>query len=224
MPGELANILAGRVANLFNLRGPNFITDAACASAMAAAGSRARGAGGAATSTRCSPAASTATWGPGLREVLQDRRAVGDRHPAVRRRGRRVRDGRGGGRVPAQAAGRRRARRRPDLRGDPRRRPAPRDGRGKGITAPNPIGQRLAMERAWRERRGSRPPPRRSSRATAPRPGSATWSRWRAWRGLRRRRRAARLDPPRLGEVEHRPPQGGGRRGRPVEDGLRPAR
>ena len=29
MPGELANIIAGRVANLFNLRGPNFTTDAA---------------------------------------------------------------------------------------------------------------------------------------------------------------------------------------------------
>jgi acyl transferase domain-containing protein len=36
MPGELGNCIAGRVANLFNLRGPNFIVDAACASAMAA--------------------------------------------------------------------------------------------------------------------------------------------------------------------------------------------
>jgi acyl transferase domain-containing protein len=33
MPGELPNIVAGRVANVLNLRGPNFITDAACASA-----------------------------------------------------------------------------------------------------------------------------------------------------------------------------------------------
>ena len=24
------------------------------------------------------------------------------------------------------------------------------DGKGKGITAPNPVGQRLAVERAWR--------------------------------------------------------------------------
>ena len=32
MPGELANCIAGRVANLFNFRGPNFTTDAACAS------------------------------------------------------------------------------------------------------------------------------------------------------------------------------------------------
>src|SRR5664280_818649 len=34
MPGELANIIAGRVANLFNFRGPNFTTDAACASVV----------------------------------------------------------------------------------------------------------------------------------------------------------------------------------------------
>ena len=36
MPGELANIVSGRVANILNLRGPNFITDAACASSFAA--------------------------------------------------------------------------------------------------------------------------------------------------------------------------------------------
>src|SRR6266545_2013258 len=43
MPGELANILAGRVANLFNLRGPNFTTDAACASGLAATSAAVRG-------------------------------------------------------------------------------------------------------------------------------------------------------------------------------------
>src|SRR5512146_2158462 len=36
MPGELANIAAGRIAALWDFRGPNFVTDAACASAMAA--------------------------------------------------------------------------------------------------------------------------------------------------------------------------------------------
>ena len=30
------------------------------------------------------------------------------------------------------------------------------DGKGKGITAPNPVGQRLSVERAWDER-GPRP-------------------------------------------------------------------
>ena len=36
MPGELSNIIAGRVANVFNFTGPNFVTDAACASSLAA--------------------------------------------------------------------------------------------------------------------------------------------------------------------------------------------
>ena len=36
MPGELANVVAGRVANLLDLQGPNYTTDAACASAIAA--------------------------------------------------------------------------------------------------------------------------------------------------------------------------------------------
>ncbi|MCA9553176.1 MAG: GAF domain-containing protein, partial [Myxococcales bacterium] len=36
MPGELANIIAGRIAAIFDFHGPNFVTDAACASAMAA--------------------------------------------------------------------------------------------------------------------------------------------------------------------------------------------
>lgn len=31
MPGELSNCMAGRVANLFNLKGPNYFCDAACA-------------------------------------------------------------------------------------------------------------------------------------------------------------------------------------------------
>jgi acyl transferase domain-containing protein/NAD(P)-dependent dehydrogenase (short-subunit alcohol dehydrogenase family)/acyl carrier protein len=36
MPGELTNITSGRVAAVLNLRGPNFTTDAACASSLAA--------------------------------------------------------------------------------------------------------------------------------------------------------------------------------------------
>jgi len=36
MPGELANVVAGRVANLLDLQGPNHAMDAACASSMAA--------------------------------------------------------------------------------------------------------------------------------------------------------------------------------------------
>ncbi|MBE0684725.1 MAG: beta-ketoacyl synthase, partial [Anaerolineaceae bacterium] len=36
MSGELSNIIAGRIANVFNFSGPNFVTDAACASSLAA--------------------------------------------------------------------------------------------------------------------------------------------------------------------------------------------
>ena len=36
VPHEPADIVSGRVANILNLRGPNFITDAACASSFAA--------------------------------------------------------------------------------------------------------------------------------------------------------------------------------------------
>ena len=35
MPGELANVVAGRVSNLLDLQGPNFAMDAACASSLA---------------------------------------------------------------------------------------------------------------------------------------------------------------------------------------------
>jgi acyl transferase domain-containing protein len=43
MPGELGNCVAGRVASLFNLRGPNFVVDAACASTLAALATSAEG-------------------------------------------------------------------------------------------------------------------------------------------------------------------------------------
>ena len=45
MPGELGNCLAGRIANVFNLRGASFVCDAACASAMAAMDASIAGAG-----------------------------------------------------------------------------------------------------------------------------------------------------------------------------------
>ncbi len=36
MPGELPNVIAGRIANVFDLSGPNFVCDAACAASLAA--------------------------------------------------------------------------------------------------------------------------------------------------------------------------------------------
>jgi hypothetical protein len=55
------------------------------------------------------------------------------------------------------------------------------DDRGKGITAPNPVGQKLAVQRAWAI---AGVPPRRCPwwRATAHPPGWQRWSSTTAWR------------------------------------------
>ena len=148
MPGELSNCLAGRVANLFNLRGPNFIVDAACASAMAAMDASIEGlverqfdsvvtggvdrnmgvnsfikfcAIGALSGTGTRPYADGAdgfVMGEGAALFLLKRLADAERD---------------GDRIYAVVRG---------MAGAS-------DGKGKGITAPNPIGQKLAIERAW---------------------------------------------------------------------------
>jgi len=148
MPGELANIIAGRVANLFNFHGPNYVCDAACASAMAALSAAVEGldegdydavlSGGidanmsAATFIKfCKIGALSATgtrpygdgadgfvMGEGAAVFLLKRLADAERD---------------GDRVYAVIRG---------VAGAS-------DGRGKGITAPNPVGQKLAVERAW---------------------------------------------------------------------------
>ncbi len=148
MPGELANVIAGRVANLFNFRGPNFVADAACASAMAAmsnatsalvagdvdaciSGGIDRNMGiwafvkfckiGALSATGTRPYAEGAdgfVMGEGAGVFLLKRLADAERD---------------GDQIYAVVRA---------LAGSS-------DGRGKGITAPNPIGQRLAVERAW---------------------------------------------------------------------------
>src|SRR6266508_2163960 len=148
MPGELANILAGRIANLFNFRGPSFTTDAACASGLAALSAATQGlAGGhydavitggidrnmsvagfvkfckigalSATGTRPFDAGADGfVMGEGATLFVLKRLADAERD---------------GDRIYAVLLG---------VAGSS-------DGRGKGITAPNPVGQRLAVERAW---------------------------------------------------------------------------
>src|SRR5664280_1100928 len=148
MPGELANIIAGRVANLFNLRGPNFTTDAACASGLAAINSAMfglanhefdvavtggvdRNMGIAAFVKFCKIGALSATgtrpfdagadgfvMGEGASIFIMKRLADAERN---------------GDTIYAVVRG---------LGGSS-------DGKGKGITAPNPIGQKLSIERAW---------------------------------------------------------------------------
>jgi acyl transferase domain-containing protein len=150
LPGELGNILAGRVANLFNFRGPTFTVDAACASSLAAinaalaalaggdvdavvTGGVDRNMGvnffvkfakiGALSATGTRPYAEGAdgfVMGEGASVFLLKRLADAERD---------------GDRIYAVIRGAGGAS----------------DGRGKGITAPNPAGQRLAIERAWRQ-------------------------------------------------------------------------
>ena len=150
MPGELGNCIAGRVANLFNLRGPNFTVDAACASALAAMDAAVDGPARRTSSTSRSPAASTATWA--LARFVKfceigALSATGTRPYA---------DG-ADGFVMGEGAALFVLKRLADAERDGDRIYAvvrgvggASDGKGKGITAPNPVGQRLAVERAWR--------------------------------------------------------------------------
>src|ERR1022692_3934477 len=152
MPGELASILAGRIANLFNFHGPSFTTDAACASALAAVSAAAEGlvdgqfdaavVGGvdrnmnvAAFVKFCKIGALSATgtrpFDAGADGIVM---AEGAALFVLKRLADAERDG---DRIYAVLLG---------IAGSS-------DGRGKGITAPNPVGQRLAVERAWRNAR-----------------------------------------------------------------------
>jgi acyl transferase domain-containing protein/NAD(P)-dependent dehydrogenase (short-subunit alcohol dehydrogenase family) len=149
MPGELSNCIAGRIANIFNFHGPNYVCDAACASAMAAISSAVEGLiqnhydfvvtggidrnMGASTFVKfCKIGALSATgtrpyaegadgfvMGEGAAIFLLKRLADAERD---------------GDKIYAVLRG---------MGGSS-------DGKGKGITAPNPIGQKLAIERAWK--------------------------------------------------------------------------
>ncbi|MDJ0953921.1 MAG: SDR family NAD(P)-dependent oxidoreductase [Acidimicrobiia bacterium] len=149
MPGELGNIIAGRVANLYDFHGPNFVVDAACASALAAIDAAIEGleqgdydsvlTGGvdsnmgvpsfikfckigalSATGTRpYHDGADGFVMGEGAAVFLLKRLADAERD---------------GDHIYAVIRG---------LGGSS-------DGKGKGITAPNPVGQEFAVARAWR--------------------------------------------------------------------------
>jgi acyl transferase domain-containing protein/acyl carrier protein len=148
MPGELANCMAGRVANLFNLNGPNYICDAACASALAAIDASVEGLienefdavltggidrnMGASTYVKfCKIGALSAT---GTRPYADGADGFVMGEGAAMFVLKRLEDAeRNGDRIYAVLRG---------VGGAS-------DGRGKGITAPNPTGQRLALRRAW---------------------------------------------------------------------------
>ena len=148
MPGELANVMAGRIATLFNFRGPNFTTDAACASGLAAMSVAVEGLvdhrfdaaitggidhnmGVGAFVKFCKIGALSAT-GTRPFDAGADGFVMGEGAALFVLK--RLEDAeRDGDRVYAVILG---------IGGSS-------DGRGKGITAPNPVGQRLAVQRAW---------------------------------------------------------------------------
>src|SRR5271165_1596436 len=148
MPGELSNCIAGRIANVFNLRGPNYVVDAACASAMAAMSSAAEGlvandfdvaiSGGidrnmgASTFVKFSKIGALSATGTRPYAEGADGFVMGE--GAVIFVLKRLADAeRDGDKIYAVLRG---------IGGAS-------DGKGKGITAPNPVGQKLAIERAW---------------------------------------------------------------------------
>jgi acyl transferase domain-containing protein len=148
MPGELSNVMAGRIANLFNFRGPNFTADAACASGLAAmsaaveglidhrfdaviTGGVDRNMGVAGFVKFCKIGALSAT-GTRPFDAGADGFVMGEGAALFVLK--RLEDAeRDGDRIYAVILG---------IAGSS-------DGKGKGITAPNPIGQQLAVKRAW---------------------------------------------------------------------------
>ncbi|MDJ0748980.1 MAG: beta-ketoacyl synthase N-terminal-like domain-containing protein, partial [Woeseiaceae bacterium] len=148
MPGELANVMAGRIANLFNFHGPNYVVDAACASAMAAISAAIEGLEeydydavitggidrnmGASTFVKfCKIGALSAT---GTRPYADGADGFVMGEGAALFLLKRLEDAeRDGDHIYAVLRG---------MGGSS-------DGKGKGITAPNPVGQKLAVQRAW---------------------------------------------------------------------------
>ena len=148
MPGELSNCIAGRIANIFNFHGPNYVVDAACASAMAAMSSAVEGlvehdfdvaiSGGidrnmgASTYIKFSKIGALSATGTRPYAEGADGFVMGE--GAVIFVLKRLADAeRDQDKIYAVLRG---------MGGSS-------DGKGKGITAPNPIGQKFAIERAW---------------------------------------------------------------------------
>src|SRR5664279_5683079 len=148
MPGELTNIVAGRVAAVYNLRGPNFTTDAACASALAGVQ--------AATDSLVDHHYNVALTGGMDRNMGATTFVKFSKIGALSPDGSRPYSAGANGFVMGEGGAFFICKRLEDAEkaGDKiyaviRGVGGASDGKGKGITAPNPIGQRLAIQRAW---------------------------------------------------------------------------
>ena len=148
MPGELSNVIAGRVANTFNLNGTNFTVDAACAASLGAIAQAVNG-----LRFRQFDMAVTG----GVDQMMAAPAYVKfSKIGALSAGGSRPFDAKADGFVMGEGCGVIVMKRLSDalsagdriyclLRGIG----ASSDGRGKGITAPNPKGQKLAIERSF---------------------------------------------------------------------------
>jgi len=149
MPGELPNIIAGRIANVFNLTGKSMTTDAACASSLAAIDTAING-----LLVKCYD---TVLVG-GVDSSMDPQTYIKFcKIGALSEDGTYPFDARANGFVMGEGAGFMVLRRLEDAIKDKNKIYAiisgyggSSDGKGKGITAPNPEGQRLAIERAFK--------------------------------------------------------------------------
>jgi len=149
MPGELSNIIAGRVANVFNFTGPNYVTDAACASSLAALQSAIDG-------LRFGQFDAVLTGGVdrsmGVESFVKFCK-IGALSPD----GSRPYAEGANGFVMGEGTAIFLLKRLEDAERDGdkiyaviRAIGGSSDGKGKGITAPNPLGQQRAIQRAWK--------------------------------------------------------------------------
>ncbi len=148
MPGELANVVAGRITNALNLGGPNFTTDAACAGSMAAMQAAVKG--------LQDGDFDMAVTGGADRSMGVATYAKFSKIGALSPDGSRPFDADANGFVMGEGVGILVLRRLSDALRDGDRVYAvlrgfggSSDGKGKGITAPNPEGQKRALHRAY---------------------------------------------------------------------------
>ena len=149
MSGELSNIIAGRIANVFNFSGPNFVTDAACASSLAALQAAVQGLN--------AYQFDTALTGGVDRNMGPESYVKFSKIGALSADGSRPYADGANGFVMGEGTAIFMLKRLADAERDGdkiyaviRGIGSSSDGKGKGITAPNPIGQQRAIERAWK--------------------------------------------------------------------------
>jgi malonyl CoA-acyl carrier protein transacylase len=150
MPGHLSNVIAGRIANAFNLAGKNFTTDAACASSLAALD--------AAVDTLRDRDADMVVWGGSDRSMDITPYVQFSKIGALSPDGSRPFDKDANGFVMGEGCAMFVLKLLADAERDGDTVYATvigvgssSDGKGKGITAPNPAGQVKAVLRAYRD-------------------------------------------------------------------------